>query len=144
MNHVLRQLQLLVPGALATYYLHTIDHLQTTLDATDSWAQLATRATLGLYAFTIALFVYIIAAPWIHGVQPDFARWRQSGVLSTVIPLLTLSIVTGWLGLTLTLGRWTDMGWLRAVVAASAAYAATFGCLGLIPAKGIRGQRKSD
>ncbi|KAJ7066947.1 hypothetical protein C8F01DRAFT_652354 [Mycena amicta] len=153
-RHLLRQLQLIVPGTVATYYLHTLHHLRETLSDAQSWARTATLASLALGGVTIALFVYIILAPWLHGVQPDFRSWRASGVLSNVIPLLTFCIVTGWLGITITLGQWTSMGYLRGAVAgelfgpgsrglmapftASAVYATTFGCLGLIPAQSIR------
>ncbi|CAK5283764.1 unnamed protein product [Mycena citricolor] len=164
-NHVLRQLQLLVPGAALTYYLETPDHLLVTLSSR-GWGRTAALASLGLEALTIVLFVYIFLTPWIHGESPNvrhlisrhlllcsvlitiitlarqFRSWRASGVLSSVIPILTFSIVTGWLGMVATLGQ-TSMGYPRAVVGTSAIYAATFGLLGLIPAPSFRRSSQS-
>ncbi|KAJ6576401.1 hypothetical protein DFH09DRAFT_1149224 [Mycena vulgaris] len=122
-SHALRQLQLVVPGGAITYYLDTI---------------------LSLGALTVALFVYILLTPWIHSVAPDFRSWRESGLLSSVIPILTFSIVTGWLGMTATLGHWTSLGYIKAVVGTSALYALTFGLLGLIPAPRIRSSQRPD
>ncbi|KAF7312284.1 AB hydrolase-1 domain-containing protein [Mycena indigotica] len=141
-RHVFRQLQLLIPGAALTFYLDTFAHLKETLEDTHSWARSATIASLGLLGAVIAMFSYIIIASWtqIHGVQPDFRSWRASGVLSRVIPVLTFSIVSGWLGFTITFGQ-TTMGYVRGAIAASALFATTFGCLGLIPARRIRDQR---
>ncbi|KAJ7494719.1 hypothetical protein B0H11DRAFT_2003106 [Mycena galericulata] len=141
-SHALRQLQLVVPGGAITYYLHTVHHIAATLASADadSWGRSATLASLALGALTVALFLYILLTPWIHGVTPDFRSWRESGLLSSVIPMLTFSIVTGWLGMTATLGQWTGMGYPKAIVGTSAIYALTFGLLGLIPAPRIRVQ----
>ncbi|KAJ6619733.1 hypothetical protein B0H10DRAFT_2024667 [Mycena sp. CBHHK59/15] len=141
--HVLRQLQLVVPGVAATYYLGTIDHLAAIVTAGDpgSWGWTSALASLAFGVLTIALFIYILLAPWIQGVNPDFRSWRESGFLSSVIPLLTFSIVTGWLGMVVTLGQWSNLGYPKAVIGTSAIYASTFGFLGLIPAPRIRNQR---
>ncbi|KAJ7931500.1 hypothetical protein B0H13DRAFT_1594129, partial [Mycena leptocephala] len=98
-----------------------------------------------LGVLTVALFIYILLTPWIHNVTPDFRSWRESGVLSSVIPMLTFSIVTGWLSMTVTLGQWTSLGYPKASWAVtSAIYALTFGLLGLIPAPRIRAPRRPD
>ncbi|KAJ7603784.1 hypothetical protein DFH06DRAFT_1349968 [Mycena polygramma] len=144
-SHVLRQLQLVVPGGAITWYFDTFSHLAAaSADHANSWGRTATLGSLSLGAVTVALFIYILLTPWIHNVTPDFRSWRESGVLSSVIPILTFSIVTGWLGMTVTLGQWTSLGYGKAVVATSAIYALTFGLLGLIPAPRIRAQRRSD
>ncbi|KAJ7104172.1 hypothetical protein B0H15DRAFT_808851 [Mycena belliarum] len=143
-SHALRQLQLVVPGGLLTYYLGTIQHISDALASTDdvdSWGRTATLASLSLGVLTVALFIYILLTPWIHSVAPDFRSWRESGLLSSVIPILTFSIVSGWLGMTATLGLWSSMGFPKAVVGTSAIYALMFGLLGLIPAPRIRSQR---
>ncbi|KAF7327778.1 hypothetical protein MKEN_00357600 [Mycena kentingensis (nom. inval.)] len=116
-SHVLQQLKLLVPSVAITYSLDTPKYLTAALEDAQSWAQTAMRASLGFGALTVTLFIYILLAPVLHGVQPDFRSWRESGILATVIPVLTFSIVTGWLGMAITLGQWTEMGYLRAVVA---------------------------
>ncbi|KAJ7707726.1 hypothetical protein B0H17DRAFT_917806 [Mycena rosella] len=141
-SHALRQLQLVVPGGVLTYYLDTVHHLSAALaSAAQLPRRTATLASLSLGVLTVALFVYILLTPWIHSVAPDFRMWRESGLLSSVIPILTFSIVTGWLGMAATLGQWTSLGYPKAVVGTSALYALTFGLLGLIPAPRIRSQR---
>ncbi|KAJ7903551.1 hypothetical protein B0H14DRAFT_2665357 [Mycena olivaceomarginata] len=137
-SHVLRQLQLVVPGFAITWYLDTVSQLATASANVESWG----RLSFGV--LTVALFVYILLTPWIHNVTPDFRTWRESGVLSSVIPILTFSIVTGWLSMTVTLGQWTSLGYGKAVVGTSAIYALTFGLLGLIPAPRIRAARRPD
>ncbi|KAJ7756394.1 hypothetical protein DFH07DRAFT_820408 [Mycena maculata] len=141
-SHYLRQLQLVVPGGVLTYYLRTVHHLAATLNSADpdSWGRMAAIASIALGALTVALFIYILLTPWIYSVAPDFRSWRESGLLSSVIPMLTFSIVTGWLSMTMTLGQWTSLGYPKAVVGTSAIYALTFGLLGLIPAPRIRAQ----
>ncbi|KAJ6513280.1 hypothetical protein C8R45DRAFT_963095 [Mycena sanguinolenta] len=143
-SHILRQLQLVVPGGAITLYLDTISHLTAASADLDSWGRTATLGSLFLGVLTVALFIYILLTPWIHNVTPDFRSWRESGVLSSVIPILTFSIVTGWLTMTVTLGQWTSLGYPRAIVGTSAIYALTFGLLGLIPAPRIRAARRPD
>jgi len=143
-SHVLRQLQLVVPGGAITWYLDTISHLAAASANVESWGRTATLGSLSLGVLTVALFIYILLTPWIHSVTPDFRSWRESGVLSSVIPLLTFSIVTGWLSMTVTLGQWTSLGYPKAIVGTSAIYALTFGLLGLLPAPRIRAARRPD
>lgn len=59
----------------------------------------------------------------------QFRLWRESGILSSIIPLLTFSIVFGWL---LTVGSLTyaGSGIFKGVVGASAVFALAFGILG--------------
>ena len=42
--------------------------------------------------------------------------WRESGVLSSVIPVLTASIVMGWSLLSVTLGRWSSLGYFEGII----------------------------
>ncbi|KAK7033107.1 hypothetical protein R3P38DRAFT_2920728 [Favolaschia claudopus] len=143
-SHVLRQLQLVVPGGAITWWLDTISHLAATSENVKGWGQLATGSTALFGFLTVTLFLYILVTPWIHGVVLDFRSWRESGILSSVIPILTFSIVSGWLSMTITLGQWTSMGYPKAIVGTSGLYALTFGLLGLIPAPRIRSGRRSD
>jgi hypothetical protein len=85
-------------------------------------------------------------------MNTQYRSWRDSGVLSSVIPILTVAILGGWSLLCFTLGRWSGLGYLRGAVGgelsinqsdyprsqyyvpASGLYALTFGLLGLLPA----------
>ncbi|KAJ7284975.1 hypothetical protein C8J57DRAFT_1170171 [Mycena rebaudengoi] len=140
--HVLRQLQLVVPGGGITYWLGTVEQLRVVLDGggvlDGSWGPTAALGSLALGVLTILLFVYILITPLIQGSTPDFRSWKESGLLSSVIPIMTFSIVAGWLGMVMTLGQWSSLGYPKAVVGTSAIYALTFGLLGLIPAPGLR------
>ncbi|KAJ7127007.1 hypothetical protein C8R44DRAFT_780168 [Mycena epipterygia] len=145
-SHALRQLQLVVPGGAITYYLDTVHHIVAALanPDPDSWGRTAMALASLSLGVTVALFIYILLMPWIHSVSPNFRTWRESGLLSSVIPILTFSIVTGWLAMTATLGQWTSLGYTKAVVGTSALYALTFGLLGLIPAPRIRSSNRPD
>ncbi|KAJ7158770.1 hypothetical protein C8R46DRAFT_907521 [Mycena filopes] len=144
-SNALRQLQLVIPGGALTYYLDTLSHLAVALSANvDSWGRTVALCSLSLAGLTVALFFYIFLMPWINNVATDFRSWRESGVLSSVIRMLTFSIVTGWISMVWTLGQWTDLGYPKAIVGTSAIYALTFGLLGLIPAPGVRSQRRPD
>lgn len=124
-------------------------------------------ASTGFEGLVIILFLYVLLVPWIHGLEPDvsslllhytqlitsqYRSWRDSGILSSVIPILTTAILVGWSLLSFTLGRWSKLGYLEGVVggeltsnlpersvnsacvSASGMYALTFGLLGLLPA----------
>jgi len=82
----------------------------------------------------VVLFLYVLLVPWIRGIEPNYLSWRESGVLSSVIPVLTASIVMGWSLLSVTLARWSSLGYLEGVIGASGLYALVFGLMGLIPA----------
>ncbi|EMD34077.1 hypothetical protein CERSUDRAFT_117590 [Gelatoporia subvermispora B] len=136
-RHTLRQLKFVLPGGLITFWLGSHHQLWSIIKGeaqVDHWARLAALASLGSAIVTVALFSYILLVPLIQGQQPNYRRWREHGVLSSVIPTLTASIVLGWTALSYTLGRWSPLGYLEGVVAASGLYALAFGLLGLIPA----------
>lgn len=105
---------------------------------------------------TFVLFMYVLLFPLIKGEQPNvrtqvasssarrltsralqYRHWRQSGVLSTVIPVsqrsdtlqtrlltfltwrlqvLTASILAGWSLLTFTLARWSNLGYIEGII----------------------------
>jgi len=136
-RHTLRQLKFIVPGGIVTFYLDTHHEFWRILigDADfSSWARTSAFITLLLGLATVALFMYILLIPLIQDTQPNFRHWRQSGVLSSVIPILTASIVIGWTLFSYTLGRWSELGYLRGIIGASGLYALSFGLMGLIPA----------
>ncbi|GJE88755.1 hypothetical protein PsYK624_048380 [Phanerochaete sordida] len=136
-RHTFRQLKFIVPGGLITFYLRT-HHAFWSLVNGDSpsggWAWTTAALTLALALVTVVLFMYILLTPLIKGEKPDFRHWRQSGVLSTVIPILTTAIITGWSLLTYTLGRWSSLGYIKGAIGASGLYMLAFGLMGLIPA----------
>ncbi|KAG7451153.1 uncharacterized protein BT62DRAFT_883848 [Guyanagaster necrorhizus] len=142
-QHQIRQLRLVIPGGLITYFIGTADLGQAREPLcgeycsnanSKSLCRTAALSSLFLGVTTIVLFFYVMLTPWRKGEEPNFRLWRKSGLLSTVIPLLTFSIVGGWLLLVVTLGHWSGLGYPKAIVAASGLYMLTFGILGLIPA----------
>ncbi|KAF8896379.1 hypothetical protein BD779DRAFT_1495579 [Infundibulicybe gibba] len=138
-HHAFRQLKLVVPGLAITYYLGTISEFLRILQDTESpWGRTVALGGLGHGLATIALFVYVLMTPWIKGVEANYRSWRESGVLSSVIPVLTASIVIGWFLFVLTLGQWSQMGYLKGIIGVSSVYALTFGLLGLVPVPKVR------
>ncbi|KIM39878.1 hypothetical protein M413DRAFT_74122 [Hebeloma cylindrosporum] len=143
MQHTLRQLKLVLPGTFITYYLGTLHNFWTILQgAGGSWALIAGLGASGLGFTTIVLFLYVLLMPWITGEEPNYQTWRESGTLASVIPVLTGSIVMGWLLAVTTLGQWSSLGYVRGTIGVSAFYALTFGLLGLIPVPRASRKRK--
>ncbi|KAJ4477227.1 hypothetical protein J3R30DRAFT_191801 [Lentinula aciculospora] len=137
-SHTLRQLKLIVPGGVIAYHFGTLHEFWTIIQSGAGLARSIALATLFSGCMTIALFIFVLLTPWIRGVEPDFRVWRESGVLSSVIPLLTASIVLGWLLLVISLTHYTNSGIFGGVVGASAVYALSFGLLGLLPAPKVK------
>ncbi|KAF8626996.1 hypothetical protein AX15_004580 [Amanita polypyramis BW_CC] len=138
-QHTLRQLKLVIPGAVVTYYLGTLHEIWRVYHGqVGSWPRSAALIFLASGVMTIGLFIYVLLTPLIRGVEPDFRSWRQSGLLSRVIPMLTASMVTGWLALVYTLGQWTRLGFGKGLVGACGLYATMFGMLGLLPAPKVK------
>ncbi|KAI0701316.1 hypothetical protein BC835DRAFT_1323310 [Cytidiella melzeri] len=136
-RHTLRQLKFIIPGALLTFWLDTHNAFWSIFsrDAEiSSYALTSAFLALSLGAVTVSLFMYVLLMPIVQGIRPDFRHWRQSGILSSVIPILTASIVCGWILTVYTLGRWSELGFLKGIVGASGLYALVFGMMGLIPA----------
>ncbi|CED82126.1 hypothetical protein [Phaffia rhodozyma] len=100
-------------------------------------------------AVTVSLFLYLVVyLPRIKGVVPNYSRWQASSSLSTVVPLLTVSIISGFVLLIVGLtnersGRGETGGRLvSAIGGALSIYATTFGVIGLIPSpKPVRSPR---
>ncbi|PCH42147.1 hypothetical protein WOLCODRAFT_132222 [Wolfiporia cocos MD-104 SS10] len=134
-RHTLRQLKFILPGGLITYYLNSHIVFWNIVNgdvSVASWGRLVALTSLGSAMLTIALFMYILSHFRTEGQPPDYRRWRESGVLSSVIPILTASIVVGWSLLSYTLSYWSDLGFIEGVIAASGLYALAFGIMGLI------------
>ncbi|PPQ85387.1 hypothetical protein CVT25_006418 [Psilocybe cyanescens] len=142
-QHTLRQLKLVLPGAAITYYLGTLNDFWKIIQGNGgSWARLAGFGASGLGFMTVTLFLYVLLMPWITSEEPDYQTWRESGILSSVIPVLTGSIVVGWLLAVSTLGQWSALGYVKGTIGVSAFYALTFGLLGLIPVPKVSRKRR--
>ncbi|KIL67582.1 hypothetical protein M378DRAFT_73345 [Amanita muscaria Koide BX008] len=138
-RHTARQLKLAIPGLLVTYYLGTLPEIWGVYyGQVGTWPRSAALICLVNAFITIGLFIYVLLTPLIKGVEPDFRSWRKSGLLSRVIPVLTASMVTGWLALVFTLGQWSRLGFGKGLVGACGLYATVFGMLGLLPAPKVR------
>ncbi|KAL0955008.1 hypothetical protein HGRIS_003932 [Hohenbuehelia grisea] len=138
LHHIFRQLKFIIPGATVTYFLGTLHEFWRVTEQAHGWARTTAFTALGLGFTTISLFIYILLLPLLKGIEPDYRSWRESGVLSKVIPVLTSSIVVGWLLLVEMLGHWTHLGYFKGLIGASCLYALVFGLLGLIPAPKVR------
>ncbi|KAI0833652.1 hypothetical protein BC628DRAFT_1308373 [Trametes gibbosa] len=142
-RHTLKQLKFVLPGGLLTYYFDSHNVFLRIWGGdwrTYGWGGFAARLSILSAAVTISLFLYVLALPLIQGEQPNYRHWRQSGVLSRVIPIMTASIVAGWSLLAYTLGHWSTLGYIGGILAASGLYALAFGLLGLIPAPKVHRQ----
>jgi len=136
-RHTLRQLKFVIPGGAITYNLGTHEvfwGLLNDIGWEGTWGRTAAVTSLALGLVIVVLFLYVLLVPWIRGIEPNYLSWRESGVLSSVIPVLTASIVMGWSLLSVTLARWSNLGYLEGVIGASGLYALMFGLMGLIPA----------
>ncbi|KAF9223409.1 hypothetical protein BS17DRAFT_705798 [Gyrodon lividus] len=154
-THNLRQLKFILPGIAVTYLFntHRIFLSLLTSPSPGDWSRWgvlqiyflqqlignrpAAFLALCLGALVVLLFLYVLIVPWLQGIEPDYRSWRQSGVLSCVIPTLTAAIVAGWSLLSITLGKWTNLGYLKGTIGASGLYALVFGLMGLLPAPKI-------
>ncbi|KAG6331768.1 hypothetical protein ID866_7321 [Astraeus odoratus] len=139
-QHTFRQLKFIVPGAFVTYLFDTHRIFLGLLNASErsDWARTSAFLSLGLGSVVVGLFLYVLLVPWIQGIEPDYRSWRQSRILSSVIPALTTAILAGWSLLSITLGKWSELGYLEGTIGASGLYALTFGLIGLLPAPKIR------
>ncbi|KAI0636077.1 hypothetical protein C8Q77DRAFT_613462 [Trametes polyzona] len=138
-RHTLKQLKFVLPGGLLTYYFDSHNVFLRILGGEGTgWGRFTARVSVLTASVTVSLFLYVLVLPLIQGEQPNYRHWRQSGVLSTVIPIMTASIVAGWSLLAYTLGHWSSLGYLEGIVAGL--YALAFGLLGLIPAPKVHRQ----
>ncbi|KAG7089561.1 hypothetical protein E1B28_011233 [Marasmius oreades] len=88
LQHILRQFKLIVPGGAAVYYFGTLMEFWRILQHEgEDWGRTSAFGALILGCTTILLFIYVLLTPWIRGVEPDYRSWRESGILSSVIPV---------------------------------------------------------
>ncbi|KAI6034822.1 hypothetical protein EDC04DRAFT_2705430 [Pisolithus marmoratus] len=134
-RHTSRQLKFIIPGAMITYAFDThhvvLDLL--THSEPSHLARLFALISLALGSCVVGLFLYVLFIPWIQGIELNYRSWRQSPVLSVIIPILTASILAGWSLLSITLGKWSKLGYVEGIIGASGLYALTFGLIGLLP-----------
>ncbi|KAI0001499.1 hypothetical protein BJV74DRAFT_876755 [Russula compacta] len=133
-GHLARQLRFVLPGAAITYWLHTPSVLARIWAGPAPLARLLVGVSALSGLLTVALFLYIFFIPVIKGIPPNYRSWRESGELSSVIPVLTISIISGWTALCGVLGRYSGMGYILGFIAGSGLYALAFGIMGLLPA----------
>ncbi|KAL4063553.1 hypothetical protein V8B97DRAFT_1522051 [Scleroderma yunnanense] len=135
-RHTFRQLKFIIPGALITYIFDTHRVFLGLLNSPEpnDWARTSAVLSLALGSIVVGLFLYVLLIPWIRGIDPNYRSWRQSHILSSVIPILTVAILGGWSLLSFTLGTWSSLGYLEGTIGASGLYALTFGLIGLLPA----------
>jgi succinate dehydrogenase/fumarate reductase cytochrome b subunit len=137
-RHTLRQLKFIIPGATITFLLNThrilFGLLSTPNASPGNWSRIVALIASCLGGLVVLLFLYVLLVHWFRGVEPNYRSWRQSGVLSRVIPTLTAAIVAGWSLLSITLGKWSSLGYLKGTIGASGLYALVFGLIGLVPA----------
>ncbi|EAU85419.2 hypothetical protein CC1G_07113 [Coprinopsis cinerea okayama7 len=134
-TNAIKQLKLVIPGGVITWYIGVWEEFWRTVSGYNgSLARTGALTAGGLGLATIALFIYILFIPITTGEEPDYRAWRQSPVLSSVIPTLTTTIVLGWLVALIVFGQWSSLGYIKGFIGVSAAYALTFGLLGLLPA----------
>jgi len=134
-SHVYKQLKFIVSGGIATWATDVIPHVRRLLDQqTWNWQRISTTTAVGLGGFMVLLFFYVlILLPRVRGINPDYVNWRHSPRMKVVVPLLTLTIVSGWSTLLFSLVTWTDLGVMSSLVGSVGVYLLTFGLMGIIP-----------
>ncbi|KIY44034.1 hypothetical protein FISHEDRAFT_51754 [Fistulina hepatica ATCC 64428] len=136
-QNVVRQLRFILPGAAVSYYFSPFHELYKILvpheSGSNGWGRFTALSGVGLGITTLLLFLYVILVPLLRGLELDYSGWRQDDVLSSAIPILTSTIILGWLLLVVTLGQWSSLGYAQGILSATATYALMFGLLGLIP-----------
>jgi len=139
-RHTLRQLRFVLPGGALTYWLGTLEELQHVWASASGWARPLVLTSLLSGLLTVVLVIYILLIPVIKGIPPNYRSWRESGELSSVIPILTASMIIGWSFLSYILGRYSSLGYIEGVIGSSGLYALAFGIMGLIPAPRVKQQ----
>jgi len=133
-DHLTRQLRFVVPGACITLWLRTPSLIARVWTEAAPFARLLVGVSALSGLLTIALFLYILLIPVIKGIPADYRSWRESGELSSVIPVLTTSIISGWAVLCGLLGLYSSLGYILGTIGGSGLYALVFGIMGLLPA----------
>ncbi|KDQ15906.1 hypothetical protein BOTBODRAFT_144923 [Botryobasidium botryosum FD-172 SS1] len=132
-SRTLKQLQYVFAGGAVTYYVGIPGQLAR-ISQMSGWASVLAQIALTSGGLTLILFLYLVLVlPRLRGVKPNYADWRHSSELASIIPLLTGSIFVGWTALVFVLAFWSDLGGFKSLIGAMGVYATVFGLLGLIP-----------
>jgi len=132
-SRTVKQLQYIFAGGAVTYYLGIPSQLAV-ISQLSGWASVFSQIAFTSGGLTLVLFLYLVLVlPRLKGVKPNYADWRHSSELASIIPLLTGSIFIGWTTLLIVLARWSDLGAFKSIIGAMGVYATAFGLLGLIP-----------
>ncbi|KAL9940855.1 hypothetical protein V8E36_000343 [Tilletia maclaganii] len=90
-------------GTLGVWYLDIPTHLHAVYALSSSlWPPYLVVLALVLLSATVGIFAYLILLPF-RGIAPSYTRWSNDPILRTLVPVLTLAIVGGFLSLTLAL-----------------------------------------
>ncbi|KAK0567119.1 hypothetical protein OC861_002894 [Tilletia horrida] len=89
-------------GAIGTWYLDVPAHLEAVYLHSGFWPSHLVLLSLALLATTVTIFAYLISLPF-RGIAPSYSRWSNDPILRTLVPILTLAIVGGFISLTLAL-----------------------------------------
>ncbi|KAI0314617.1 hypothetical protein OF83DRAFT_1135978 [Amylostereum chailletii] len=137
-GHFVRQLRFVGPGGAVTYWLGVLPQLGQVWTDADGLSRPLMFASILSGVLSISLFMYILLIPVFKGIPPNYRSWRESGELSSVIPVLTATMILGWSSLTFVLGHYSSLGYIQGVVGSSGLYALAFGIMGLVPAPRIK------
>jgi len=132
-EHRRKQLKYVVTGGAITWFTAVLSQLHELLKDATGTARVFTYISVLLGITTILLFLYLVIVPRIRGANPNYANWRDSPELASIIPVLTGSIVAGWTSLVFTLYTWSTLGPIWSLAGACGLYALCFGLIGLIP-----------
>ncbi|EKD01983.1 aldehyde reductase I (Alcohol dehydrogenase) [Trichosporon asahii var. asahii CBS 8904] len=131
--------------------------------ALSGWGHTAFSAAVGLQLITVSLFLYLVVyLPWYQGALPNYPKWQKSRRLRVIVPLLFVTILSGWSALAFALSHASHShprGPIRSAIRAAlgleeklemsrlaamcGVYILMFGVLGFIPAPPMRKVKRS-
>ncbi|CAG7852837.1 SubName: Full=Uncharacterized protein {ECO:0000313/EMBL:CCA71440.1} [Serendipita indica DSM 11827] len=143
LKHNSKQLRWIALGGALSYYTDVVALLRNLVRPPSSgdtledgegwtWSRMSAVASVGLGSLTILLFLYLLLLPKLSGRRLEYSQWRNSEQLRIVIPILTVTIFSGWTFLVFALYA-SSLGFLLSFLGASGLYILSFGLLGLIP-----------
>ncbi|KIO34721.1 hypothetical protein M407DRAFT_240538 [Tulasnella calospora MUT 4182] len=142
-SKALNQAKYVVTGGALVYYL-SIGEEFTDILHTSGLPSIIALASLAATLVTISIFFYLLVyLPRFKGINPDYHNWRLSRDLSSVVPILTGTIVSGWSLLAISLATWSRLNVLQSLAGALGSYALMFGLMGMIPTPARVGSSKS-
>ncbi|KAF8920330.1 hypothetical protein CPB85DRAFT_1274623, partial [Mucidula mucida] len=78
LRHTIKQLKLVVPCGLVTFWCSTISEFRHVLEVEGGWARGCAFGSIGMAAMTVVLFLYVMLIPWREGVNPDVCEACKS------------------------------------------------------------------